>query len=765
VQPNNTFDSICIGGDFLNIGSVAYRPLARLAYYSFYDADGTPQTLFSQSSNILSTSWGGTQYQVLGSFSPVNSGNYDSITCECAFEYVVNAPFQPPTATMVIELLNPAGAVISSSAPIGVLGLGNVYNLLLNPAVPLVGGFYYQIRANCTDFTTTAPFGLLSFGSDSNAPPVPYCIFTANLSNGYIGWRTLATDWTNPVGPKTAGSGNKIRGGGKFSTGALGFIFDGTDVSTSVGHLTTNYIFSVVYDAAELATFYAIGGDADTIDSTQSWGSGHTNSITGGNPVVALNELSYGELYCNRGYSNSQNVDGVYYRPSAVDPYEMTDCLIFAGISLTADQLKPVSASAAVAAVYRDDTIYPNIYWVARSASLETATISGGVPSYTPVTFTGGGAIPCESFGGYSNEIGYIGLILVCPTDVYLYKGSVAGELVIDLQNCVVRCANNIYAQNKLTFPANQDGTSITLVGDTTISPVYNTASWWAISQDGGIYYDNVLVNNNAGSGVTSAIAGGGIGVSSATGAVTISNTGATSIVAGSNITISSTGAGGTGAVTINAVVPSPAVTAGLMRITMADTYNIVNLNSDDQQYNYIDWTNVFANPSANILQTGVCLNNFSFNAINPMYITYTGTNPIAMTIQIPFQVQVSIVSGSTPVSLQITNPYQLSSFGLSAGVSTSAGNPSPYSNAGIDWCCGSNATYVIGGWSAYAYSGQAVFNVVMRNTDRLEINFWGNAIYNGGAALAGHQASGYYNAANSLPSGITFTCFECPAP
>lgn len=50
-------------------------------------------------------------------------------------------------------------------------------------------------------------------------------------------------------------------------------------------------------------------------------------------------------------------------------------------------------------------------------------------------------------------------------------------------------------------------------------------------------------------SGVTSNVAGTGIGVSGATGAVTISNTGVTSIVAGTNITVS----GSTGAVTINA--------------------------------------------------------------------------------------------------------------------------------------------------------------------------------------------------------------------
>lgn len=49
-------------------------------------------------------------------------------------------------------------------------------------------------------------------------------------------------------------------------------------------------------------------------------------------------------------------------------------------------------------------------------------------------------------------------------------------------------------------------------------------------------------------SGVTSNVAGTGIGVSGATGAVTISNTGVTSIVAGTNISIS----GATGAVTIN---------------------------------------------------------------------------------------------------------------------------------------------------------------------------------------------------------------------
>jgi hypothetical protein len=201
------------------------------------------------------------------------------------------------------------------------------------------------------------------------------------------------------------------------------------------------------------------------------------------------------------------------------------------------------------------------VFWIARGNELVYATLpfTGGIPNYDAVQFAGQ-SIPALGFGGYSDEIGYQGLVInASPTNVYLYKGSLAGELVIELSGCVVRCANNIYAQNKLTFPAEQDGTSIFLVGDTSIVNPYGKPSWWALSQDGGIYYDNVFVSPGA---VTSIIAGGGIGVSSATGAVTISNTGVTGIVAGSNITVNGT----TGAVTINATIPSPATTNGMIR-------------------------------------------------------------------------------------------------------------------------------------------------------------------------------------------------------
>lgn len=64
-------------------------------------------------------------------------------------------------------------------------------------------------------------------------------------------------------------------------------------------------------------------------------------------------------------------------------------------------------------------------------------------------------------------------------------------------------------------------------------------------------------INNSvtiaSGTGVTSAVAGTGIGVSSATGAVTFTNSGVTSLVAGTNVTLSAS----TGAVTVNVKTPS----------------------------------------------------------------------------------------------------------------------------------------------------------------------------------------------------------------
>jgi hypothetical protein len=232
--------------------------------------------------------------------------------------------------------------------------------------------------------------------------------------------------------------------------------------------------------------------------------------------------------------------------------------------------LKPQFGSQPSISVYRDNTKYPNTFFVGRGTELVTATLpfTGGIPNYAGISIPPGTAIPCIGFGGYSSAVGYQGLVLYTPANVYIYKGSLAGELVIDLNGCVVRCANNIYAQNKLTFPANQDGTSITLVGDISVVNPYNKPSWWAISQDAGIYYDNVFLNTG---GITSIVAGGGITASTTAGVTTIGNAGVTQLLAGTNITITG-GASGTGSLTIAA--------AGASGVTSLAPYTLPSGNA-----------------------------------------------------------------------------------------------------------------------------------------------------------------------------------------
>ena len=762
-QPSASYDSVVIGGDFTDtaISPATHRALLRLAYYDYNDAAGTPLTLFSQPTQTLNTTFA-TEYVTLGTFSPSVTGNYNNMYAACGFQYTQYMPLDPPAAVIQIELVNASTSlVIASTITFGVVG-PQTYNEPLTPQVQLTAGVSYIIRAHCVNFTGLYS-GILGYNSDTI--PKPYIVYTADLAVGYIGWRTFNNDFSVPVGPNGSSVLSKIRGGGLLSSGFLGFIFDGDTITTYTGTLNSNRIFSVYYSGGT-AAFTDMGSDSQAIESSQNWGSGHTNSISGGNPTLfagAGNAIAYGELYCNRGFNNTQNVAGVYYRPTSTDPYEMTDCLIFVDNGFTTYQLKPNPSSQQVAQVYRDDTKYPNVFWVARTTKLQTTSLpfAGGIPNYTDVNFVPSASIPCMSFGGYSNELGYTGLLLICPTAVYVYKGGLAGDLVVELVGCVVRCANNIYAKNKLVFPANQDGTSITLVGDTTIEAGLGVKAWWAIAQDGGIYYDDVLVNNNAGGGVTSAIAGGGIGVSSATGAVTISNTGVTQLLQGSNINLS----GSTGSITISATIPSIPVTSGWARFLFTNTMMQGNFNGDTQVANNIPWTDVFAYPSTYISWSGVALNKFSYSSILPDRITYNGTNPIAITIQIPLQVQVSITSSSTPVSLQVTNPYQFSGFGIQASVVDAGNNIIPYLNYGTNWCSSTNATFITGGWSAYTYYGVAVFNVLMRNTDKLIIANVTNPIFNGGAALAGHQAANYYTAEFLLPYGITFNCVECPAP
>jgi hypothetical protein len=760
-QPNNTFDSIVIGGDFLAVGApgATQRALKRLAWYDYSNASGTSVTLFSQPTNQnTADQWAGAS-QLMGTFTPASTGLYTNFSCSVVLGYTGYLdPFSDLTANVRIQLRNSSGAIIAQSASEnGVQGIQIGVTQPLTPEVQLVSGQTYSIYVFCSNYSGFSPDDLTYSGIVS--PPTPYCEFSAVLITGVIGWKTLDPSYTTPVGPD-----NKIRGGLLFSSGYLGFSYNGTTITTNSGSLTSNRAFRVYYMSGTAS--FADFGDPDLIEplAVQSW-LGNYNNVTGGNPTIAFgpgNAVGYAEMYLNAGFNTNLNLTGVSYRPTNVDPYQMTDVLVLTDSGLGANQLLPQFGSQFVSATYRDDTKYPNVYWVARGTELQTATLPfSGAPNYQGVPGPTGQSLPIFTFGGYSDEIGYQGLVLSGSPNVYLYKGSLAGELVIELSGCVVRCANNIYAQNKLTFPATQDGTSIYLVGDTSIVNPYGKPSWWALSQDGGIYYDNVLVNSN---GVAQVTAGAGIGVVTSGAVVNVSNTGVTSIVAGNNISITSTGSGGTGAVTINAsFTPTPTTTNGYATWgTTGSGNSVVVVNTATNFWGEGQF--IFFTPPAYTTGLG---NNFLSG--NGNRIRWGGTNPISITGQISFMVTLQhFQNGSWFNVVNISQlPGQLPAlvgFGARFLVTDQNANPTPHSMGAFDFCINQtnsidNSTNPgpVGG-----LVGNMTFTTNMRSGDELYIGFITNSAFN--SINAGqYRALFDGNLTNSSSGGISLQISEMP--
>jgi hypothetical protein len=772
-QPNATFDSIVIGGDFTAVGApgATQRALKRLAYYDNFNASGTSVSLFSQTTNQgVVGQWSG-ESQLMGTFTPASSGNYTNFSCSVVLTYTGYLdPFSDPTANVRIQLRNSTGTVLAQSASEnGVQGVGQGITQSLTPEVQLLSGQTYSIFVFCSNYSGFQPDDLAYNGILS--PPTPYCTLDALVINGVIGWKSFDPDYNAPVGADA-----KIRGGALFSSGYLGFTYDGSTVTTSgSGSLTTNRAFNVYYMSGT-ATFSNFG-DEELIEplASQSW-LGNLNNVSGGNPTLAFgagNAIAYSEIYLNAGFATNTNLTGVSYRPNNVSAYQMTDVLVLNDSSVGADQLLPQFGSTFVASTYRDDTKYPNTFWVARGSELQTATLpfTGGIPNYQGVSLPGGVQIPAFGFGGYSDEIGYQGLVISAPpTNAYIYKGSLAGELVIELSGCVVRCANNIYAQNKLTFPADQDGTSIYLVGDTSIVNPYGKPSWWALSQDGGIYYDNTLVNNNVNQGVTSAIAGGGIGVSSATGAVTISNTGVTSIVAGSNISIS----GATGAVTINATIPSPATTNGMIRFAffgypgvLPNQYGVL-VTSQPGFTTGLPYAFDFANI---VYQNGIAVSGNWLQGNGG--IIWNGANPINIQGQICVDLSLYQQDGGGNYQLMRVQDFNNQildhiAFGHKVQVLTSAGSNLNNSSSVFQMNMNQTNDNYYGQVTAFmrSLSGTLSFNTQMLPGQLLRVSCLGNTAWNGAGSAgtyqvlfeASSQASGYGNA-----GGITLIINEMP--
>jgi hypothetical protein len=298
------------------------------------------------------------------------------------------------------------------------------------------------------------------------------------------------------------------------------------------------------------------------------------------------------------------------------------------------------------------------------------------------------------------------------------------------------------------------------LVGDTSLVNPYSKPSWWAISQDGGIYYDNVLIDNGgSGAGVTSAIAGTGIGVSSATGAVTISNTGVTEIVAGSNISISA----GTGQVTINASIPAPATTNGYATWGTIGSGNSVVVENTATNF-WGEGQFIFFSPPA--YTTGIGSN---FGAGNSNRIRWNGANPISITGQISLMVTLQhFTNGSWFNVINITElPGSLEhdvAFGARFLVTDQNANPTPHSMGAFDFCI--NRTSSIDGSTnpgpVGGLVGNMTFTTNMRPGDELYISFITNSAFNSIGA-GQYRAIFDGNQTNSSSGGISLQISEMP--
>ena len=584
---NQKYDSIVIGGDFtgINTTSGGTRLLKRISYYD-WSASGSINTTLYYPTGLLpnQTSY---FYSQLGGQAMAGSPNgvpttntYATISITATMEFLgAGAPPAPQFATCCGIIKDYLGNLYATgdSQNITATGSQQLYTFTFSN-ITLQGGNLgqgYQYFIQVTNINDLPP-NSVTYLADNLGNLIS--TGTGSQLGNPIGWRTFASSgWDTPVGAE-----GQVKGGAGMSSGYIGFAFQGqTIVTAPQTAITSNFYFSMYYSSGS-ATFHNIGSDDMAIE-TGSVIIGQINCISGGNPTLAYgagNAIAYGEIYLNR-FTTNGTTNGLNFRYTNNDPYiTSTNLILVSNGGIATSQLLPSAGEKSVSC-WRNDAYFPNMYFLAMDTQTTTATLpwsQGQAPVYTTLTLPASAPLPSLGFAGYSDETGYQGLVIYgqFPPNGYLYKGANAGELVIDLTNCVVRTSGDtggvVVAYNKLTFPANADGTSVMLLGDTSTTNPYNKASWWAVSQDGILIYDTTTINSrgNAGGGGITSVTASGAGITAVTSnnQVTIANTGVTSIVAGTNVTISSTGASGTGDVTINATaaqgvtslsIPTPA--------------------------------------------------------------------------------------------------------------------------------------------------------------------------------------------------------------
>ena len=644
----------------------------------------------------------------------------------------------------------------------------NQYGLSTNEDIIVIGGQFYQIGASggnlYRQLASIAWYNML---------------YTSGLQTDQIGWSTLGDNSlsSEPVcGVGTSSSGKSVWGIGFFSSGWGVMVYEGSNFTDAGGNSTNSNYMAYFYKGSGSVSFQIPSSDDMFIETGQSFPKenqyNQTNIVKGGSPSGATaqyGDFTFETLAITNGLTPTGGSNwGINWRPTSNDPYQNTLCLVIDNMAVTADR-QPLTQFGALQIVgfYSNQTVYPDQYFLGTflSGVYEGYTISAPFnnPNYTSITL-GATIAPIRSFASHSTILGYTGLNMYGDATgadsggcMWIYKTTSAGDLTVELSGCLVRTAPNIYATDTITFLGVSDGSSLMLLGDTsTAGNPQGKPSWWAISQDGAIKYDNTTVDSG---GINSIVAGTGISEVTNAGSVTITNTGVTSIVAGNGITISSTGTGGTGDVTINASVTG---SNGWLKGRFP-LLNILNTINDTVSYLPVQSSLDFANT----YKSGLGVNFDENGGGSGQYLRYTGTGWVSVTIT--FNVGVSIYSSAQTNWINLltyaNGTYQLANFGLRIYVVDANGFQTQYNPDTYNWFLGSSNAYsntsgVIGS-SPPLYENTVSYSCLMTTNSYIYLNYMCNEYFN--QSGGGHSAGDL--SATFTKSYFTLTIQETSAP
>jgi hypothetical protein len=638
-------------------------------------------------------------------------------------------------------------------------GLNSTWGIAENADMIVIGGLFYNIGptggvVNYRNMASIAWYNIT---------------WTSGLQTDQIGWSTLDNNAINGLvvcGVGNSSVGKNVWGVGFFGSGWGVMVYEGQDFNDQSATVVQSNYMTYFYKGSGSVAFQVPSSDSEFLRAGQTFPKENayniTNVIKGGNP--SSGSAQYGDFVFNtlaitNGLLGTGGTNwGMEYRINPIELYLPTLCLVIDDLAVSTSR-QPLAQFGAeqVVSWYANTALYGDQYFmnfftagVYQSYILPAPYQS---PNYASLSVNGI-TLTMRSFASYSTILGYTGLNMYgmamggdANNCVYIYKTTSAGDLTVELSGCLVRTAPNIYASDTITFLGVSDGSSLMLMGDTsTTGNPQGKPSWWAISQDGAIKYDNTEVG---GSAITNIIAGTGIS-SNGGNTPTISNTGVTQIVAGANITITDTGGSGNGIVTINATGGYDAT--GYLSYYLQSTPNGGIVSLANQVDNFVSTTTVPAYyflPNNPRVATGIATQFDLYNdgslPAGTGWIRWTGGQSITFQMVVPLSVTTYV--GGVRVSLPASAPlYTYSNFGLASSVfNSTTGMENTDNPQRIIWCGASQINNLIAGVNAgpFDYEGELVINGVLKTNDYIKINFCANQVFN----QSGAQPANVYTA------------------